>query len=231
MAVIFTSSNLATYAFATANKAEAFVLTFCGVDPPKKKATPKLDLPKPESFEELKQLKVKLSEPDSNTGAKKIVSANFGARNEKTVKQLYTEHTGNVLSGPESFTSDQYPGYSISGRCDGTTKIGDVKYVVEIKTRSTNKLGMTRNERIQCLSYCNNLGIDGLVFVEQLNDRKLVITQVDDFRTKYRSTWDAVIRGLNALVRVSELARASPELYISEGSVAYDLLVEHIYWV
>lgn len=228
--VSFSSSKLSTYVFATENMANKFILSYCGVDPPKKKVAPKAEIPPvPTSFEELGQLKVRLSESD-NVIAKKVVSANFGAKNEKTVRQLYMEETSNILGKTQWFTA-RYPTFEISGRCDSTTTINGVDYVVEIKTRSTNKLGMTKNERLQCLSYCNGLNIEGLIFVEQDNTKRLIITTYDNFRTKFSKTWEIAIDNLTNLVKVSELARTNPELYIVDGSVVYDMMVEYICWV
>lgn len=234
MEIVFRSSDLKCYANGTFNKAEAFILTYTGTEIPKKarNASQKVEVPNVTTFEELSQTKSelsKLSDPES-IKIRKIISANFGAKNEKSVNQRYSEQTGNVLTPPKSFTKN-FGTFEIGGRCDGTTVIDGISYVVEIKTRSTDKLGMSWNERAQCLSYCNCLGIPGLVFIQQKSNGELVINQMGDFADKYSRTWDMTIDHLGLLCKISEEAKQNPEKYIANNRVIYEKATELLYWL
>lgn len=234
MEIVFKSSDLKCYANGTFNKAEAFILTYTGTEIPKKarNAPQKVEVPSVTTFEELSQTKSELSELSDPESVKirKIISANFGAKNEKSVNQLYSEQTGNAITPPKSFTKN-FGEFKISGRCDGITTINGIDHIVEIKTRSTNKLGMNWNERAQCLSYCECLGVPGLVFVQQKNNGELVITQVSDFADKYSRTWDMIIDHLAILCEISEKAKQNPEEYIEDNRVIYEKATEMLYWL
>lgn len=154
----------------------------------------------------------------------------IGIKNEKTVKQLYFEQTGNPIQPLN--VKKEFTHYTINGRCDGVTCIGDKKYIIEIKTRSTNNFGMSKAELIQCLAYCVCADIGGLIFIEQGTSKELVISTYDNFLSDYIGVWMMVEFDLILLNNFITIFKADYQKYIGpDNKLMYNILLKYLYWV
>jgi hypothetical protein len=153
-----------------------------------------------------------------------------GTKNEKSVKELYAEQTGNIIE--KLSIKKEFTHFKINGRCDGVTTIGDKQYIVEIKTRSTNKFGMTKPERVQCLAYCVCENINGLIFIEQGTSKELVISTYDNFLLDYIILWTIVEHDLTLLCNFINKFKANQHKYLDENNkLMYEIVMKDIYWV
>ena len=153
-----------------------------------------------------------------------------GTKNEKSVKQLYMEQTNNNIE--KLSIKREFDHFKIAGRCDGVTTIGDKRYIVEIKTRSTNKFGITKSERIQCLAYCICENISGLIFIEQGTTKELVISTYDNFLQDYIVLWSVIEFDLILLCKFINKFKQDTSKYLDPNNrLIYDLVMKDLYWV
>lgn len=178
---------------------EKFILKHAGIQIPKKKITKKVPI------------------TDS------IKYAQAGVKNEKNAIKMYEVQTGVQIYPAKSMNIIHDNMFQIKGRCDGITIIDDIQYVVEVKTRSTNNFGMTRQERIQCMCYCHASNIPGLVFIEYGKNEELLVTKYNTFLEDTKFAWDMIILDLELVCNCINMVKSNPDKFVdNQGLKQYE---------
>lgn len=190
--ISFAPSSIIKYT--SANKSsvllEKFILAQVGIKPPKKECIKKTTVDDP-----LKYAKV-------------------GVKNEKNAIKEYEQKTGIQVQPARSIKIIHDDKFQIRGRCDGLAIIDDIQYVVEVKTRSTNNFGMTRQERIQCICYCQGTNSPGLIFIEHGKNEELMVEKYDNFLEDTRFAWDMMVLDLDIVCTFIDNIKSNPGKYI-----------------
>lgn len=154
-----------------------------------------------------------------------VASAKYGSRAEKVIGATFDPPLANKL------VCADFADFKIRGYCDGITTINGRQYVVEIKTRLAAKPEMTKAEEIQCLAYCNCLGIPNLEFVQQIGDGQIIRQTYDNFVGDYQVLWSHVLLDLAYITSLIKAMHADPAKYIIDGELDMTKIRRFIYWL
>lgn len=174
---------------------EKFVLAQVGIVPPKKERKQKILVDDPLKY------------------------ARVGVKIEKNVVKMYEQQTGIQVHPGKTINIICGDKFQIKGRCDGQAIINGIQYIIEVKTRSTNNFGMTKQERIQCMCYCQGTESPGLIFVEYGKDDELIIGKYDNFLEDTRFAWDMMLLDLDIVCNFIDNVKNDPGKYIEDNKL------------
>ena len=148
-----------------------------------------------------------------------IKYAQTGVKNEKNAIKIYEEQFGIQVYPPKSMAIIRSNKFQVKGRCDGLAVIDNVQYVVEVKTRSTNNFGMTRQERIQCICYCQGTNSPGLIFVEHGKNGEMMVQKYETFREDTSFAWDMIMLDLEIVCNCIDSVKSNPGRFVDNYSL------------
>lgn len=202
---------------------EKLIYKKLNIEKPKKKITKIYKLAKSCNLHEY----TKNIENCQNTTEKKILTMQFGTVNEQFVIDEYKKLYGYEITKNKKLVVEEFGNFEISGIPDGYVTIDDKKYIVEIKTRVANIKPISANERVQILIYCNLANVNGVIFIQCLNN-ELHITKYEDYKNDYNNLWKMVISRLNIISTF--LDNVDNTILTKNDVVDYDKLAKKIYW-
>lgn len=223
---MYCASKIASYTgYAGSAELKKLLCKHFGILPvPKVRSRVRQEMLKSASLSEYKEKEILATSAERG-----VIRMNFGTINEQYVIDKYCEQTGNAIYKKQITQKVQIGKFYIQGRIDALAKIADRDYIVEIKTRYNSPIAMKPTERVQILTYCNLMDIEGVLYL-QCCEGELVIEQYDTFRSDYALMWNSIVERLEILTDYVEHIDLFRDA-IKSGELVESELLKFLYWI